>query len=91
MVKDMNTIWTYSARGIRAGITAIAIVGCVVMMGGCGNSGGGNSPTAAPATVDGKIQQIEQSTMSEQNKQTAIAMVKAHFGQPSSAPTAPTQ
>jgi hypothetical protein len=85
----MNTKLNDGILKIGAMVGLMVLAGSAIVIGGCKDSSAGNSPTPVAVTADDKIKAIEQSNMSEQNKQIAIAMVKSHFGQ--GAPTAPTQ
>jgi hypothetical protein len=79
--------------------TVGAIVGLIVVMGcaGCsmqGDPGAPSPPPPVPPTLDGKIQAINQSNMSAQNKAIAISLVKAQAARSSSSKstvTAPPQ
>jgi hypothetical protein len=89
----MQTQKKKSTLIVAAGL--IALFGSFASLVGCSvhDEGAPSPPPNAPTTLDGKIKAINDSNMSQQNKDIAISLVKAKYakaGGGSSATTAQT-
>ena len=64
--------------GAVAGLAAVLLFSASVLMGCMHDEGAPSPPPPTPTTLEGKIKAINDSNMSQANKDIAIGMVKAN-------------